>query len=522
MTGAAEDGRPADPRLRAVCDLSVATARERAGWHGYDGTVQDLSPEGVRAGLRRLGAEGGPRDDDHDERHLAAAEAADRVRYAELGHHRWNPRPHIANLDLGVYERPYAPAPEREAARRRHLDAWPDAVDAACESLDAVPAEVAEALLPTARGLAATVGAEEAPEALAAHGRLIAHLERAAAASDAEPALGEAGLAALLGAPEALDVELSRLVERADAERERLQGILREACARLRPGMAVREAIDDLVRDHPTADGLVAEARALTAEAIAFVRERGVIDGLDGECRVVASPPTRRWATASVVSAAPHEPDGPSWYYITPPDPSWDPDQRREWLQAFSRTTLPATTAHEAAPGHFAHGRWLRRAPSDVRRTLHSPAFVEGWAHYGEELCVEEGFRDGDERFAAGVALKALLRVVRLEVSVGVHTGALSAEDAAARFREDAHLRGPVARAEARRALFDPTYGRYTWGKLVLRDLRERARQRWGAEFSLPRFHASLLGLGAPPLGLTDTALDGRGTVPSPRNDGDS
>ena len=68
----------------------------------------------------------------------------------------------------------------------------------------------------------------------------------------------------------------------------------------------------------------------------------------------------------------------------------------------FSRATLPAITVHEVAPGHFAHGRRLRTVTSDVRRTLHSLAFVEGWAHYGEEVCVEEGFREQDPRFAAG------------------------------------------------------------------------------------------------------------------------
>jgi uncharacterized protein (DUF885 family) len=34
----------------------------------------------------------------------------------------------------------------------------------------------------------------------------------------------------------------------------------------------------------------------------------------------------------------------------------------------------------------------LRRLTSEVRRTVLSSAFVEGWAHYAEELCVEEGF----------------------------------------------------------------------------------------------------------------------------------
>jgi uncharacterized protein (DUF885 family) len=83
----------------------------------------------------------------------------------------------------------------------------------------------------------------------------------------------------------------------------------------------------------------------------------------------------------------------------------------------------------------------------------------------------------------------------------------MSVAEGARRFAADTHLSGPAALSEARRATFDPTYGRYTWGKLAILDLREQARKQWGAGFSLPRFHAALLALGAPPLGLMGTAI---------------
>src|SRR5205807_3861401 len=117
-----------------------------------------------------------------------------------------------------------------------------------------------------------------------------------------------------------------------------------------------------------------------------------------------------------------------------------------------NRTTLPAITVHEVAPGHFAHGRVLRRVPTDVRKCLMSISFVEGWAHYAEQLCVEEGFRADDPRFQAGVAIEALVRVTRLAVSIGLHSGTVTMDEAARRFADDAHLRGPAARSEAARA----------------------------------------------------------------------
>ncbi|MFD0888501.1 DUF885 domain-containing protein, partial [Streptosporangium algeriense] len=128
-----------DSRLRAVCDLSLPQMREMAGRHEYDGRIQDLSPEGVRAGLAALGR-GEPPADPHDAAHLRIFEEDAQVRYGELELHRSNPLPHLENLDLAAYDREYAPEAERAAARNAHLALWPEAVDHAIASLDRLSA----------------------------------------------------------------------------------------------------------------------------------------------------------------------------------------------------------------------------------------------------------------------------------------------------------------------------------------------------------------------------------------------
>ena len=538
-----------DLRLRALCDLMVNDVREYAGLHDYDGVIQDLSPAGVQAGLRRLGggdrAEAGGRGD-HDAAHLAIFEDRLRVELGEAELHRRNPALHLMELDLSCYDREYAPEAERAAARRRHVAAWPGAIDAAIASLDQVSAPTARALLPAVEGLAAGLpdkdgdalgdalgsgalgdgdagGGDAGVEAArAAHARLVEHVRRAAEAGDPDPALGAPLLARLLGVAEGVDADLGRLEEAADAERDRLRERLADACARLlrtatplgvRPAHAGPDTdtaaiVRGLLDDHPDAGGVLDEARAMAEESIAFTRDRGLLDTIDGACEVAVAPPSRRHVFAMMSWAAPYEPDAPSRYYITPPEPTWAPEEQEAWLQAFNRATLAAITVHEVAPGHFAHGRALRHAPTDVRRILMSLAFVEGWAHYTEELCVEEGFRDGDPRFEIGVWLEALVRVTRFAVALGVHRRTMTMEDAVARFTEDAFLQGVAAEHEAWRATYDPTYGRYTWGKLEIMRLRDGAKARWGSSYSHRRFHSALLRLGAPPLGLMGAALE--------------
>jgi hypothetical protein len=503
------------PRVRAVCDLDVAEVREFSGRHEYDGKPQDLSPAGVRAGLARLArarAHGEPVADVHDEAQLAAAEEQKRVVYAELELHRSNPLLHVAELDLAGYDRDYAPQAERDAARAEHLAAWPRVIDAAISSLDQVTAPVAQALLGAVSGLGAGVGdgydqaVREA--ALAALGRLVAHVERAAADGDPDAALGGPAFAALMSSAEALPVDVAALAAQADAERDRLHARLAEGCARLDPGRPALDVARELVRDHPDGAGVIDAARLWTERAIEFTRDHELVPYNDGVCLVGPAPESRRWAMAMMSWAAPGEPEGPSWFHITPPDESWPEREQEEWLEVFSATTLPGIVVHEVAPGHFSHGRAMRHLTSEVRRNLRSSAFIEGWAHYGEEMCVEEGFGADDPRIPVGVWLEALVRVTRLACAIGVHTGGMSVADAARRFEADTHLSGPAALSEARRATFDPTYGRYTWGKLEILKLRERARKDWGAGFTLQRFHKAMLDLGSPSLGLLGTAVD--------------
>jgi hypothetical protein len=504
-----------EPRVRAVCDLNVAEAREYGGRHEYDGLPQDLSPDGVAAGLARLAAAAANRTalaDPHDEAHLRAFEDQQRVVYADLQLHRRNPLYHLGELDLACYDKDYAPAAERDAARAAHLAAWPAVIDAAVSALDAVPAPVASSLLGAVRGLAGGIPADAQPEAreaaASAHQRLVGHVERAARSGPPDAALGAGALAALLSTAEAADVDLGRLAARADAERMRLQARLAESAGLIDPRRPALDVARELVRDHPDRGGVLDSARYWTERAIEFTRERDLMPVSDGVCLVGESPESRRWAVAMISTNAPAEPDAPSWYWITPPDESWPAAEADEWLEMFSAATLPAITVHEVAPGHFSHHQALRRVRGDVRRTLFSSAFVEGWAHYAEELCVEEGFLAGDPRFAVGVWLEALVRVTRLACALGVHTAGWTVAEATARFAADTHLAGPAAESEARRATFDPTYGRYTWGKLEIMALRERARAAWGPQFSLKRFHTALMSLGSPPLGLIGDALD--------------
>lgn len=495
-----------DTRVRAAVELDLATGREYVGLHEYDGVLQDLSPAGVTAALASVGTGPLPADP-FDAAVLTVYEDGLRAHFAETQIHRRDPLVHVSAMDLACYDREYAPAAQRREARERHLASWPEAVDNAVAALDRVPAPVATATLASVRGLAADV---EDPKALAAVARFAAHVDKAVREGEPSAALGTDQFLRLLGAGEGMTFDLAALTATAESETTRLRAMLAEAVERLAPGARPADVVPALMRDHPvtTAD-VIAEASALISEVTTFAVEHDLIGDPGGVCLVGPAPASRSYAQAMMSWSAPYEADAPSWYYIVPPDPAWSADEIEEWLSVFSRTSLPAITVHEVTPGHYAHGRALRGVTSDVRRSLSSQAFVEGWAHYSEELYAEQRFRAGDPRYVIGMCVEALLRATRLYCSIGLHTGGMSVQDATARFEAEAFLRGTAAVGEARRGTYDPTYGRYTLGKLEIGRVRHQAMDAWQAGYTHRRFHDALLALGMPPIGLLERAVVG-------------
>jgi len=91
--------------------------------------------------------------------------------------------------------------------------------------------------------------------------------------------------------------------------------------------------------------------------------------------------------------------------------------------------------------------------------------------------------------------LKDLLwRACRVALDVGLHTGGMTFEEAVDILTREAMLERTNAEREVRRHCLEPTRPMsYLVGKLALLGLRDEARRRLGARFSLHDFHAALL-----------------------------
>ncbi|MBV9946291.1 MAG: DUF885 domain-containing protein [Myxococcales bacterium] len=326
-------------------------------------------------------------------------------------------------------------------------------------------------------------------------------LKKEAARGDQSHVLGPARYARLLEVQEGLTMplgEFEAMNERDLAENKRAYEAL-ERRAKKRP---VAEA-----SYFATADRMMQAARA-------FVVDHAIVDlASEDRATVRETPPYRRWNSASIDVSGPFEATKSAFYYLTLPDRSWPRKMREAYLGSLG--DLLGTTIHEVYPGHFVQGRWQERAPTRVQKASGTYSFVEGWAHYCEQMMIDEGFGKEDPENELAMRRGALLRNCRFSASVGIHTKGMAVEEATARFMDVCHQDEGTAREQAVRGTFDPGYFAYTLGKLQIIALREEARKRLGDRFSLAKFHDALLSHGAPPVALLrDRVLRDLGAAP--------
>ena len=169
----------------------------------------------------------------------------------------------------------------------------------------------------------------------------------------------------------------------------------------------------------------------------------------------------------------------------------------------FNDFGFPIISAHEVYPGHFTNFSIDRQLDLSLTRKLStSSEFAEGWAHYSEQMMVDEGWGNGDPRVRLAQLDEALLRECRYIAGVKLHTEGMTLEQAEALFTDQCFQTPQVAEEESLRGTQDPMYGYYTLGKLMILKLRDDYQRKVGSEFTLQRFHDELLSRGDPPIPL--------------------
>jgi uncharacterized protein (DUF885 family) len=341
------------------------------------------------------------------------------------------------------------------------------------------------------------------------------------ARSNGDFRIGAATFSEKLKYDEMIDIPLDKLLEIGWANMRKNQAQFKQIAHELEPGKTPVEVLDDLGKNHPAPDKLLDAFRATFDGLSSFIRSHHIVT-IPSDVRPIVeeTPPfMRATTTASMDTPGPFETHATEAYFnVTLPDPAMTPAEVDGFMHSFNIGTVISTAVHEAYPGHYIQFLWIPKAPSRVRKLLGANTNVEGWAHYTEQMMLDEGYGQPgagakDEREAKFLRLgqlqDALLRNARFIVGIEMHTSKMSVEQAEEFFQKEGYQSKELAVVETKRGAGDPTYLYYTLGKLQILKLREDLKAKQGAAFSLEKFHDDFLKQGFPPVKIVREAILG-------------
>ncbi len=300
-----------------------------------------------------------------------------------------------------------------------------------------------------------------------------------------------------------VDIPLDRLLQIGYDDLYKNQAELKRVAAQIDPSKTPEQILEQVEQNHPQPDQLLQAFRDTFNSLVEFIQQKHIVT-IPSQVRPIVeeTPPFgRALSTASMDTPGPYENKATEAYFnVTLPDPSWSAEKTEQWMRGFHRDAIISIADHEAYPGHYTQFLWVKQAPSKVRKLIGCSSNAEGWAHYSEQMMLDEGYGNHDPKLRLGQLQDALLRDARYIVGIQMHTGKMTLEEATQFFIKEGQQTPAVAEREAKRGTSDPTYLVYTLGKLEILKLRADYKQKMGDKFNLEQFHNEFMQQGYPPI----------------------
>ena len=276
--------------------------------------------------------------------------------------------------------------------------------------------------------------------------------------SKGEFRLGEELFRRKLRYEEMVDLPIDTLLKIGWADLRRNQEHFARIVEEYYPGQNVEDVRRQIEDDHPRADQLLAAVREVMEGLRQYLVDREIVT-IPSEVRptVQETPPFMRALTfASMDTPGPYEDKATeAYYYVTLAEKDWPAQQIADHMATFNRGVIISTSVHEAWPGHYVQFLWVKQVSSAVRKLLGAASNSEGWAHYAEQMMLDEGYGGGDPPVRLGQLLDALLRNARFIVGIEMHRGKMSFEQGVEFFVREGYQTRASAKRETRRGTSD-------------------------------------------------------------------
>lgn len=333
--------------------------------------------------------------------------------------------------------------------------------------------------------------------------------------------LGADTFAKKLQFDEMVDTPLDRLLEIAYADLHHNQAEFARIAKEVDPSKSPEQVLAELASIHPAPDQLLNTFHDQFNSLIGFIQAHHIVTiPSDVQPTLEETPPFMRATTqASMDPPGPYETHSTKAYFnVTLPEKGWSPERVAEHMAAFNVGTITSTAVHEAYPGHYVQFLYIPQIQSKIRKLTGASTNIEGWAHYCEQMMLDEGYAAAPPNATAGQVRQAklirlgqlqdaLLRNARFVVSIKLQTGQFTFDQAVDFFVKQGYQSHAIGLMETKRGTSDATYLYYNLGKLQILKLRADVMKKQGASFSLQRFHDDFLRQGPVPMKIIRKAM---------------
>jgi uncharacterized protein (DUF885 family) len=513
------------------------------GFHEYDDKIEDRSRARIEARIAELKALLG-RLQKIDRSKLAFDDAIDaealdgQIRGTLLDMDvlkLWKTNPMAYSYIGGgaidvIMKREFAPAPDRVRSVIARLKGIPALYDAARANVDNPPREFTDIAILMVKG---SIGFYQgtvpnwAREVVDKNGQLVAEVDKACdevskatiafaewLEKDLLPrsrgayAIGAEHFLAKLEYDDMVDLPLEALLARGEAQLARDRALFLETAKKIDAKKTPAQVMKKISDDRPTAKDLIPSVARSVEEARQYVVAKDLITiPSDVRPKIQETPVYQRGTGfASMDTPGAYEKVATeAFYYVTPVEKDWDKKHADEHLRLFNRWVTALINVHEAYPGHYVQFLYAPKFPTKTRKLIGSGTNAEGWAHYTEQMMIDEGFGGGNPKMRLAQLYEALLRDCRYVVGIKLHTQGMTVDEGTKVFVDQCFQEPANAYMEARRGTFNPTYLYYTLGKLEIMQLRDDYRKATGA--TLKQFHDAFVAQGALPIPLVRKIL---------------
>ncbi len=328
---------------------------------------------------------------------------------------------------------------------------------------------------------------------------------------------------------EMVDIPLDRLLSIAFDDLHKNQAEFARIAKLVDPTKTPQQVLAELATIHPAPNDLLNAFHGTFDSLIAFIRTNHIITiPSDVQPTLEETPPFMRATTfASMDPPGPFETHSAKAYFnVTLPEKDWTAQHVAEHMASFNVGTIISTSVHEAYPGHYIQFLWMPQFSSDIRKVLGANTNIEGWAHYCEQMMLDQGYAAAPadatpeqlrqaRLIRLGQLQDALLRDARFVNSIKLHTGQgepggqWSIDQAVNFFVTEGYQSPSVGLVETKRGAGDPTYLYYTLGKLEIMKLRADMQTKQGPAFNLQSFHDNFMRQGFAPIKVIRKAMLG-------------